>query len=81
MGFHYLHIVDFTDYTTTAGLGSISNDYGVAWGDYDIDGYPDLYVSTANSLYHERRRWNLLRGTVPDGQQPRCSLGGLRQRR
>ncbi len=51
MGFHYLHIPDFTDYTTTAGLGSISNDYGVGWGDYDIDGYPDLYVSTANALY------------------------------
>jgi hypothetical protein len=31
---------------------------GVAWGDYDDDGYPDLYVSNygaENFLYHNKR--------------------------
>ena len=41
----------FTDYTTTAGLSGITQDYGIGWGDYNNDGYPDLYLSTNNLLY------------------------------
>ncbi|MCH8247650.1 MAG: VCBS repeat-containing protein, partial [Bacteroidetes bacterium] len=41
----------FTDITSSASLAGISNTYGVAWGDYNNDGYPDLYVSVANALY------------------------------
>jgi enediyne biosynthesis protein E4 len=47
----------FTDVTEAAGLtGSTQNRYGmgVAVGDYDNDGYDDLYVTNfgANTLYH-----------------------------
>ena len=41
----------FTDVTSSAGLSSINNTYGAGWGDYNNDGYPDLYVSGANALY------------------------------
>jgi len=47
----------FTDVTEQAGLSKIADgDYGmgVAVGDYDNDGYPDLYVTNygKNVLYH-----------------------------
>ena len=46
----------FTDVTDQAGLGAISNNRAAAWGDFDNDGYLDLYV--VNS------------GTDPDGKGP-----------
>jgi len=46
----------FTDVTDPAGLGAISNNRAAAWGDFDNDGYLDLYV--VNS------------GTDPDGKGP-----------
>ena len=46
----------FTDVTDQAGLGSISNNRAAAWGDFDNDGYLDLYV--VNS------------GTDPEGKGP-----------
>ncbi len=44
----------FTDVTDKAGLGGDGYDIGVAVGDYDNDGRPDLYVVgvTKNHLYH-----------------------------
>jgi hypothetical protein len=47
----------FTDVTQKAGLASVDDgDYGmgVAVGDYDNDGYPDIYVTNfgKNILYH-----------------------------
>jgi hypothetical protein len=47
----------FSDVTERAGLSSIAQDYysmGVAVGDYDNDGYEDLYVTGygGNILYH-----------------------------
>jgi hypothetical protein len=45
----------FQDVTATAGVGNSGFGKGVAWGDYDGDGRPDLYVSNlreANRLYH-----------------------------
>ena len=50
----------FTDVTQAAGLASAGNGnygMGVAVGDYDNDGYPDLYVSSygKNILYHNNR--------------------------
>ncbi len=47
----------FTDVTKAAGLSAVANsDYGmgVAVGDYDNDGYPDIYVTNygKNILYH-----------------------------
>lgn len=50
----------FTDVTEAAGLSAVANgDYGmgVAVGDYDGDGYPDIYVTNygRNILYHNNR--------------------------
>jgi hypothetical protein len=44
----------FTDVTESAGLGHADQGMGVAAGDYDNDGYPDLYVTNygSNILYH-----------------------------
>jgi enediyne biosynthesis protein E4 len=47
----------FTDVTEAAGLADAGNQnygMGVAVGDYDNDGYPDLYVTNygKNTLYH-----------------------------
>jgi hypothetical protein len=47
----------FTDVTEAAGLANAGNQnygMGVAVGDYDNDGYPDLYVTNygENTLYH-----------------------------
>ena len=45
----------FTDVTAVAGVGNAGNyGQGVACGDYDNDGYPDLYVTNfgTNVLYH-----------------------------
>jgi hypothetical protein len=50
----------FTDVTEQAGLANVADrDYGmgIAVGDYDNDGYPDLYVTNygKNILYHNNR--------------------------
>ena len=44
----------FTDVTVSAGLQGRFFGMGVAVGDYDNDGYPDLYVTNfgRNTLYH-----------------------------
>ena len=44
----------FTDVTEQAGLAGTGYDIGVAVGDYDNDGYPDIFVAgvDANKLYH-----------------------------
>jgi hypothetical protein len=44
----------FTDVTETAGLAGSGFDSGAAVGDYDNDGYPDLFVAGVhhNTLYH-----------------------------
>jgi FG-GAP-like repeat len=34
----------FTDVTTKAGINETGVTLGVAWGDYDNDGFPDMYV-------------------------------------
>jgi len=50
----------FTDVTQQAGLANVANGnygMGVAVGDYDNDGYPDIYVTNygKNILYHNNR--------------------------
>jgi hypothetical protein len=44
----------FTDVTDVAGLAGSGYDIGVAVGDYDNDGHPDLFVTGVhhNTLYH-----------------------------
>lgn len=46
--------LSFTDVTESAGLGLAAKGMGVAAGDYDNDGYTDLYVTNygQNVLYH-----------------------------
>ena len=47
----------FTDVTEKAGLGGTGYDDAVAVGDYDNDGYEDLFVAGVhrNTLYHNNR--------------------------
>ena len=48
----------FSDVAHAAGVDSIAFTKGVVAGDYDNDGYPDLYVSNmggTNFLYHNNR--------------------------
>lgn len=50
----------FTDVTVSAGLDIATNSYSAVWGDFDNDGYLDLFVaslgipngSNANRLFH-----------------------------
>ena len=47
----------FTDVAAEAGVSNLRYAKGVAWGDYDDDGHPDLYVSNlgdANRLYRNQ---------------------------
>jgi hypothetical protein len=52
--YHNNHDGTFTDVTREAGLSIESYGLGCAVGDYDNDGYDDLYVTTvgSNLLYH-----------------------------
>jgi enediyne biosynthesis protein E4 len=45
---------NFTDVTDASGLGGTGYDMGVAVGDYDNDGHPDLFVAGVHhsTLYH-----------------------------
>ncbi len=48
------HDMTFTDVTDAAGMGGAGYGMGVAVGDYDNDGWPDLYVTNVNGnqLFH-----------------------------
>ncbi|MFT5122661.1 MAG: hypothetical protein ACI9QL_000611 [Candidatus Omnitrophota bacterium] len=49
--------VTFTDVAREAGVSNMGFTKGVTWGDYDADGWMDLYVSNLgghNRLYHNR---------------------------
>jgi len=47
----------FTDVTDKAGVPGSGYGLGCVWGDYDNDGFPDLYVTQygRNVLYHNNR--------------------------
>ncbi len=61
----------FTDVTAQAGLAGAGNSYGmgVAVGDYDNDGFPDLYVTNfgSNLLYHNNGDGTFTDVTVRSG--------------
>lgn len=52
--FHNNHDGTFTDVTEKAGVAGNGYGMGVAVGDYDNDGWPDLFVAnvTGNQLFH-----------------------------
>lgn len=52
--FHNNHNLTFTDVTDQAGLAGAGYGEGVAVGDYDNDGRPDLYLANVggNQLFH-----------------------------
>lgn len=52
--FHNNHDGSFTDVTEQAGVANDRWGFGVAIGDYDNDGWPDIYVTNfgKNRLYH-----------------------------
>src|SRR5258706_8078880 len=51
---HNNHDGTFTDVTDKAGVANERRGFGGAIGDYDNDGWPDIYVSNycKNRLYH-----------------------------
>jgi hypothetical protein len=59
----------FTDVTSEAGVAGVGYDNGVAIGDYDNDGYPDLFVAGVhrNTLYHNNRDGSFTDVTVKAG--------------
>ncbi len=62
----------FTDVTETAGLAGTGYDIGVAVGDYDNDGYPDLFVAGVHhsTLYHNNRNGTFTDVTVKAALRP-----------
>ena len=71
---HNNHDGTFTDVTDKAGVGNERWGFGVAVGDYDNDGWPDIYVSNfgVNRLYHNNHD-----GTFTDvAEKAGVTLGG-----
>ena len=74
MLFHNNHDGTFTDVTAKAGVANERWGFGVAVGDYDNDGWPDIYVANfgKNRLYHNNRD-----GTFTDvAEKAGVGLGG-----
>jgi hypothetical protein len=60
----------FTDVTAQAGVGDRGLCLGAVWGDYDDDGWPDLYVANdfgRKTLYHNDRDGTFTDVTVQSG--------------
>ena len=71
--FHNNHDGTFTDVAAQAGVTNDRWGFGVAVGDYDNDGWPDIYVTNfgKNRLYHNNRD-----GTFTDvAEKARVALG------
>ncbi len=74
MLFHNNHDGTFTDVTEKAGVANERWGFGVVVGDYDNDGWPDIYVSNfgKNRLYHNNHD-----GTFTDvAEKAGVTLGG-----
>ncbi|MGC0771801.1 MAG: CRTAC1 family protein [Candidatus Acidiferrum sp.] len=74
MLFHNNHDGTFTDVTEKAGVANERWGVGVAVGDYDNDGWPDIYVANfgKNRLYHNNHD-----GTFTDvAEKAGVTLGG-----
>ena len=74
MLFHNNHDGTFTDVTEKAGVANERWGFGAVVGDYDNDGWPDIYVSNfgKNRLYHNNHD-----GTFTDvAEKAGVALGG-----
>lgn len=74
MLFHNNHDGTFTDVTDKAGVANERWGFGLAVGDYDNDGWPDIYVANygKNRLYHNNHD-----GTFTDvAEKAGVALGG-----
>jgi hypothetical protein len=74
MLFHNNHDGTFTDVTEKAGVANERWGFGVAVGDYNNDGWPDIYVANygKNRLYHNNHD-----GTFTDvAEKAGVALGG-----
>jgi hypothetical protein len=74
MLFHNNHDGTFTDVTDKAGVANERWGFGAVVGDYDNDGWPDIYVSNfgKNRLYHNNHD-----GTFTDvAEKAGVTLGG-----
>jgi hypothetical protein len=69
--FHNNHDGTFTDVTEKAGVAGAGYGMGVAVGDYDNDGWPDLFVAnvTGNQLFHNNGDGSFTDVTVKAGLQ------------
>jgi len=69
--FHNNHDGTFTDVTEKAGVAGAGYGMGVAVGDYDNDGWPDLFVAnvTGNQLFHNNGDGTFTDVTVKAGLQ------------
>ena len=67
--FHNNHDGTFTDVTEKAGVAGQGYGMGVAVGDYDNDGYPDLFLAsvTGNQLLHNNGDGTFMDVTVKAG--------------
>ena len=63
----------FTDVTQESGLGDTGFGLGVAVGDYDNDGLPDVFVNNggANSFYRNQGDGTFTQATLPASQSER----------
>src|SRR6266436_8411020 len=73
--YHNNHDGTFTDVTHKAGLDLETYGMGVAVGDYDNDGYDDLFVTTLGQSHLFHNNGN---GTFTDVTQ-KAGLGGVRE--
>jgi len=70
----------FADVSTEAGVDSPGWDMAAAWGDYDGDGWPDLYVANEfgnNRLYRNERDGTFADRTVEAGTADGGSAMGV----
>ena len=73
--FHNNHDGTFTNVAEKAGVANDRWGFGVAVGDYDNDGWPDLYVTNfgKNRLYHNNHDGTL--PMSPNKQESRSAHG------
>jgi hypothetical protein len=74
--FHNNHDGTFTDVTEKAGVAGEGYGMGVAIGDYDNDGWPDIFVAnvTKNQLFHNNHD-----GTFTDVTDKAGVAGGMHE--